>query len=126
MERAVLRLNSFFLYRTNNVVKFFKIPLLLKGNQYLSMRITYEQIRELVLRNNLEFAVLKAFISVESNGSGFAKDTGKIVIQFEPHYFKKSKEWIVFNNAFVMLIQQWNLLYWNATNYGFSLEETRI
>lgn len=61
---------------------------------------------------------LQAFIAVESGGLGFAKDTGKIVIQFEPHYFKKrepyapsgawsvnkvdvqSKEWIAFNNAF--------------------------
>lgn len=61
---------------------------------------------------------LQAFIAVESGGLGFSKDTGKIIIQFEPHYFKKrepyapsgawsvnkvdvqSKEWIAFNNAF--------------------------
>lgn len=63
-------------------------------------------------------ASLGAFIEVESGGSGFAKDTGKILIQFEPHWFKRkvpyapsgawsvnkvdvqSKEWIAFNNAF--------------------------
>ncbi len=65
-----------------------------------------------------EPASLAAFIEVESGGKGFDDKTGKILIQFEPHYFKKrqpyapsgawsvnkvdvqSKEWIAFNNAF--------------------------
>ena len=61
---------------------------------------------------------LQAFIRVESGGKGFDSATGKLLIQFEPHYFKKrepyapsgawsvnrvdvqKKEWEAFNNAF--------------------------
>lgn len=67
---------------------------------------------------SIEYASLMAFISVESGGRGFAKDTGKLIIQFEPHWFmrkspytpsgawsinkieKQSKEWEAFNSAF--------------------------
>lgn len=67
---------------------------------------------------NIEAASLAAFIEVESGGQGFNSSTGKILIQFEPHWFKRkvpyapsgawsvnkvdvqSKEWIAFNNAF--------------------------
>ena len=68
-------------------------------------------------RIGVEEAALKAFIKVESAGSGFAKD-GKIKIQFEPHVFRsrakdaprtlwnqnkvdrQSQEWIAYNDAF--------------------------
>lgn len=64
-----------------------------------------------------EPAVLLAFIEVETGGKGFNSD-GKIMIQFEPAWFKKlapyapsglwsvnkvdvqSKEWLAFNDAF--------------------------
>lgn len=67
---------------------------------------------------NIEYAALMAFIEVESGGRGFAKDTGKILIQFEPSWFRKkspytptgkwsvntvekqSREWEAFNSAF--------------------------
>jgi hypothetical protein len=66
----------------------------------------------------LEQKLLKAFIKVESGGLAFDKKTGKIIIQFEPSWFKKkepfapsgawsvngverqAKEWEAFNNAF--------------------------
>lgn len=69
-------------------------------------------------KSAIPFAALMAFIQVESGGKGFDSGTGKLLIQFEPHYFKKrepyapsgawsvnrvdvqSKEWIAFNNAF--------------------------
>lgn len=69
-------------------------------------------------QTDIPFAALMAFIQVESGGKGFDSATGKLLIQFEPHYFKKrepyapsgawsvnrvevqSKEWIAFNNAF--------------------------
>lgn len=65
-----------------------------------------------------EAAALAAFIDVESGNKGFDEKTGKILIQFEPHYFKKrepyapsgawsvnkvdvqNREWVAFNNAF--------------------------
>jgi hypothetical protein len=63
-------------------------------------------------------AVMLSFIEVETGGKGFDTNTGKIMIQFEPSWFKKkapyapsgvwslnkvdvqSKEWIAFNDAF--------------------------
>ena len=68
--------------------------------------------------SKIELASLLAFISVESGGRGFCPTTGKIMIQFEPHWFKRkspytpsgkwslngierqSKEWEAFNSAF--------------------------
>ena len=59
---------------------------------------------------------LLAFLDVESGGKGFAGD-GRLIIQFEPHYFRKrcpsapdgvwagnkvegqAKEWLAFNDA---------------------------
>ena len=79
--------------------------------------ITNEQIKEIAERNGIEYAALKIFIEVESGGKGFGRD-GKLLIQFEPSWFKKkapyapsgqwsvnkidvqSKEWIAFNDAF--------------------------
>ena len=67
---------------------------------------------------NLDWVSIVAFISVETGGLGFDRKTGKIIIQFEPSWFRKkapfapsglwsvnkvdvqSKEWEAFNNAF--------------------------
>jgi hypothetical protein len=80
-------------------------------------KITNKQILEIATNNDMEYAMLKAFLEVESGGAGFSKD-GKIIIQFEPNYFKKREpfapsgawsingvdrqaaEWIAFNSAF--------------------------
>lgn len=69
-------------------------------------------------KNNLDPAGVKAFAAAETGGKGFAEDTGKILIQFEPAWFRKkapyapsgawfvngverqSKEWLAFNDAF--------------------------
>lgn len=66
---------------------------------------------------SIPMAMLQAFIAVESGGKGFGPD-GKILIQFEPHWFRKkssyapsglwsvnkvdvqSREWAAFNDAF--------------------------
>ncbi len=68
--------------------------------------------------SNIEPSALLAFIAVESGGKGFDSNTGKILIQFEPHWFKKkapyapsgqwsvnkverqAAEWRAFNEAF--------------------------
>lgn len=65
-----------------------------------------------------DVAALLAFIEVETGGKGFDEKTGKILIQFEPSWFRKKapyapsglwsvnkvdvqcKEWEAFNNAF--------------------------
>lgn len=66
----------------------------------------------------LDAASLLTFISVETGGQGFDSKTHKIIIQFEPVWFKKNapyapsglwsvnkvdvqvKEWLAFNDAF--------------------------
>lgn len=67
---------------------------------------------------SIDTASLLAFISVETGGQGFDKETHKILIQFEPVWFRRqapyapsglwsvnkvdvqSKEWAAFNDAF--------------------------
>lgn len=81
-------------------------------------KITNDQIKKIAMESGIEYAALKAFIQVETGGIGFATDTGKLIIQFEPAWFKKkapyapsgtwsvntvdkqSKEWLAFNSAF--------------------------
>ncbi|HEX8358431.1 MAG TPA: N-acetylmuramidase domain-containing protein [Segetibacter sp.] len=78
------------------------------------------QLQELAKRYNHEVAAVRTIINVETPGFGFSKTTGRILIQFEPHWFKKkfvewkehqtawafngisyqTEEWIAFNNAF--------------------------
>ena len=77
---------------------------------------------EIIMKVAKEFgyedAALASFIETETGGKGFDKTTGKIIIQFEPAWFRKkapyapsgawsvnkvdvqSKEWIAFNDAF--------------------------
>lgn len=82
------------------------------------MDLTREQITEIAKSIDVDYASLMAFISVESGGLGFSKATGKIIIQFEPSWFRKKapyapsglwsvnkvdvqeKEWLAFNNAY--------------------------
>jgi hypothetical protein len=79
----------------------------------------------------LESEALLSFISVETGGKGFDSATGKIMIQFEPTWFRKrepyapsgawsvngverqAKEWIAFNNAF-------------SINKNYAMESTSI
>ena len=85
-------------------------------------RITDIEIEQLATKNGYSFAMLKAIIEVESGGIGFSRSTGKIIIQFEPSWFKRKfddwkkfsegyswfsngvgdqdAEWTAFNNAF--------------------------
>ena len=77
-----------------------------------------QKIIDICKRQNIDAASLLAFISVETGGQGFDSKTGKILIQFEPSWFKKkapyapsglwsvnkvdvqSKEWLAFDDAF--------------------------
>lgn len=81
--------------------------------------MTTKEISDIIdsIDTKIDINVLKAIIEVETGGKGFS-DTGKIIIQFEPAWFKKkapfapsgawsvnkidvqSKEWEAFNNAF--------------------------
>lgn len=84
-------------------------------------KITQEQIRQIAHNNGYQYAALKAVIMVEGSGKGFDPTTGKILIQFEPSWYRKldaedgfsgsgvweenkvekqSAEWEAFNSAF--------------------------
>jgi len=81
-------------------------------------KINDTQIAILAASNGWSYAALKALIEVESGGVGFAPDTGKLIIQFEPVWFKRKapyspsgkwslngverqhKEWEAFNEAY--------------------------
>ena len=79
--------------------------------------IAEKEYRQLSDSFGIPISSVKAIDSVESNGMGFDPKTGKLIIQFEPHYFKRisrlvsgvwasnkvdvqSKEWEAFNDAF--------------------------
>ena len=77
-----------------------------------------ELVKKIAQEFKVEFAALMAFIEVESGGRGFDSVTGRIIIQFEPAWFKRKapsapsgvwsqnrvegqeREWIAFNNAY--------------------------
>jgi hypothetical protein len=76
------------------------------------------KIIELTKQSGFEVPALLSFMDVETGGKGFDETTGKMIIQFEPVWFKReapyapsglwsvngverqSKEWIAFNDAF--------------------------
>lgn len=82
------------------------------------MKLTKEQKGALAKEFGLAIASLEAVIAVESGGKGFDETTGKIIIQFEPAWFKRKApytpsgawslngvekqagEWKAFNDAF--------------------------
>lgn len=83
----------------------------------MSKKFTNQDIKELSEQYDIEEAMIKSLISVESSGTGFSNRTGKMIIQFEPKYFFKfqpdaprtvwysnkidvqSKEWDAFESA---------------------------
>jgi hypothetical protein len=82
--------------------------------------MTSNDIKNLAEEAGIPYNNLRKVIAVESGGYGFDPKTGKIIIQFEPHWFKRlfprwanfagvwatnkvekqPGEWVAFNNAF--------------------------
>jgi len=80
--------------------------------------ITLQEIKSLALEFGVPVSRIQAIKHVESGGIGFDKKTGKIIIQFEPVWFKRkspytpsgkwslnkvehqAEEWLAFNDAF--------------------------
>jgi hypothetical protein len=80
--------------------------------------IIEEDYKKLGIEFNIPTVNIKKVDKVESGGLGFSKETGKIIIQFEPSWFKRkapytpsgkwslnkvekqTAEWIAFNDAF--------------------------
>lgn len=81
-------------------------------------KITTAEKTKLASEFNISLASLEMVVEVESGGKGFDEKTGKIIIQFEPHWFKRkapctpsgawslnsvdrqANEWLAFNDAF--------------------------
>lgn len=81
-------------------------------------KLTQDNKKKLCKEFGLQTASLEAVIAVESGGKGFDETTGKIIIQFEPSWFKRKSpytpsglwslngverqagEWKAFNDAF--------------------------
>jgi hypothetical protein len=95
-----------------------KRQLILKIKSKLKMK---QEIIDLVKSSGFEpHRMLLSFMDVETGGKGFDDKTGKLIIQFEPVWFKKNapyapsglwslnkvdvqaKEWLAFNNAFAL------------------------
>ena len=53
------------------------------------MTTPIDKIKEVAKNFGIEPAMFLAFIEVESGGKGFDDLTGKILIQFEPSWFRK-------------------------------------
>ncbi|MFC6998083.1 N-acetylmuramidase family protein [Rufibacter roseus] len=81
----------------------------------MSKILTIDQCRKLAKEFDIELAVLLAVKEVEAGKRGFDPATGKIIIQFEPHWFKRysrvwvpngvesqEPEWKAFNKAFAI------------------------
>jgi len=80
--------------------------------------ITEEEYKKLAIEFDIPETNIKKVDKVESGGLGFSKETGKIIIQFEPSWFKRkapytpsgkwslnkverqAEEWKAFNDAF--------------------------
>lgn len=80
--------------------------------------VTEKEIKELAIEFGVTHAKIQAFREVESGKKGFDDLTGKLIIQFEPSWFKKkapytpsgkwslnkvekqAAEWLAFNDAF--------------------------
>lgn len=61
----------------------------------MNKTLTLAQISQLATTNGYEPAALKAVVNVESSGHGFSTVTGRIIIQFEPTWFKrKYADWL--------------------------------
>lgn len=76
------------------------------------------EIKKMSLKYGIDWKMLAAFIKTETGGRGFDEATGKLIIQFEPAWFRKkapyapsglwsvnkvdvqAKEWKAFNDAF--------------------------
>ncbi|KEQ31175.1 hypothetical protein N180_02705 [Pedobacter antarcticus 4BY] len=58
------------------------------------MKLTRVQIDKIAATIKANPAAFRSFLEAESNSQGFSEITGKIIIQFEPSYFKKTyKDW---------------------------------
>ncbi|RZK37308.1 MAG: DUF3380 domain-containing protein [Hymenobacter sp.] len=61
------------------------IPLIPPGK-----KLTLNQIILLCKKYGYDLNVIRAFMAVESGGTGFSSFTGRMIIQFEPAWFKKN------------------------------------
>lgn len=105
----------------------------------MDKKISTDQIIQLAEEFNIDYKLIKAVLIVEASNSGFDPRTGKIKIQFEPHWFEKytrtkilngvevqSAEWEAYNKAAAidsekaMLSTSWGMGQIMGFNYGLA------
>lgn len=89
-------------------------------------KLTNKDVESLSVKYGYPVKRVNAVIEVESNGLGFDPKTGKIIIQFEPSWFKrKKKDWITYSNN---SLWQHNKVgnqkeEWSAFNSAFAIDK---
>lgn len=108
----------------------------------MSKLLTRQQIEVAARIAGYDPIAVRAVLAIETSGRGFDAKTGKIILQFEPHWFKRytkhvikngvegqTPEWLAFNKAFklnptaAMLSTSWGLgqiMGFNHRNIGYA------
>lgn len=87
-------------------------------------KISTQEIEALAKNYGVEAAALKAILSVEASGHGFDPETGKIIIQFEPHVFHRElkKRGKLFTLLRVLIKEKWKYKLSGVTAKGTPIE----
>lgn len=84
-----------------------------------------EQVEKIAKESNIPYDNLRKVIAVESGGHGFDKVTGKILIQFEPSWFKRLfPRWTNFAGVWATNKVEKQDGEWKAFNDAFSKSPT--
>lgn len=89
------------------------------------MRFIKEDVIRLAEENAIPYDNLRKVIAVESGGFGFDPKTGKIIIQFEPSWFKRLfPKWANFDGIWSKNKVEKQDIEWKAFNDAFSKNPT--
>lgn len=85
------------------------------------MILTKEDVKKIAQENNIPYDNLRKVIAVESGGFGFDKSNGKIIIQFEPSWFKRLfPRWANFSGVWATNKVEKQDAEWKAFNDAYS------
>ena len=89
------------------------------------MKLNKTDVQKIAQDNNIPYENLRKVIVVESGGFGFDPETGKIVIQFEPHWFKRLfTRWANFAGIWATNKVEKQDAEWKAFNDAFKVNPT--
>lgn len=89
------------------------------------MRLSKQDVEKIAKENAIPYDNLRKVIAVESGGFGFDPKTGKIIIQFEPHWFKRLfPRWANFAGIWATNKVEKQDAEWKAFSNAFSVNPT--